>query len=261
MTMLGRHALTLLFVALTPSSFGCIIHKTDSGICTNKYLPSSNQLDAIARAKALWMADMPYYGRWIANYYSPCEPARPAAAWTAPDANFPDGRLGGSSSSSSDDGGVDVHSIRAKDSWVERTVTSAIQSRIDIEMQHGSKHHRYLQNDDCQEANASYTCWMNFPRCSDDFNESLPMCQSACENMFRVRGFASDIWRCQVDVVDGDEKYDAKAFFPGQPFARNSDSEGKAVCTPSIKGAGSSLSGYWSHLLLGIAFLYYSRWM
>ena len=158
---------------------------------------------------------MPYCGRWIASYYSPCVPARPAAAWTAPDANFPDGRLGGSSSGS-DDGGLDVHSIRAKDSWVERTVRSAIQSRIDIEMQHGSKHHRYFQNDDCQEAYASYTCWMNFPRCSVDFNESLPMCQSACENMFRVCGFALDIWRCQA----GDEKYDANAFFPGQPFAR-----------------------------------------
>jgi hypothetical protein len=256
MTIQGRHALTLLLVVLTPSSFGCTIHNTDSGICTNKYFPLSSQLDAISRAKTLWMADMPYCGRWIASYYSPCVPARPTVAWTAADANFPDGRLGGSSSGS-DDGRVDVHSIRAKDAWIARAVTSAIQSRIDIEMQQGSKHHRYFQNDDCQEAYARYTCWMNFPRCSDDFNESLPLCQSACENMFRVCGFASDIWRCQAVVVDGDEKYDAKAFFPGQPFARNSDSEAKAVCTPSIKGAGSSRSGHWSRLLLGIAFVYY----
>jgi len=38
----------------------------------------------------------------------------------------------------------------------------------------------------------------------------------------------------------------------------DSDSKGKAVCTPSIKGAGYSLSGYWSRLLLEIALLYHT---
>lgn len=147
--------------------------------------------------------DLPYCGRWIASYYSPCVPSKPTEEWTAAGANFPDGRL-----ISSDDQ-VDIYSIRAKDAWVEQTVTTAIQARIDLEKQNGSSHYHYFRNKDCQEAYARYeniiclstfdilvsyelfqhrryTCWLSFPRCSDEFDESLPMCQSGEYSMLRM---------------------------------------------------------------------------
>lgn len=94
--------------------------------------------------------DLPYCGRWIASYYSPCVPSKPTEEWTAAGANFPDGRL-----ISSDDQ-VDIYSIRAKDAWVEQTVTNAIQARIDLEKQNGSSHYHYFRNKDCREAYARY---------------------------------------------------------------------------------------------------------
>ena len=77
----------------------------------------------------------------------------------------------------------------------------------------------------------------------------LTVLLSVCENLFRVCGFASDIWRCETGVVDGDE-YDIRAFFPGQPFKKNG--ERTAVCTPSIKGAAATARhgvGMWFLLL------------
>ena len=60
-------------------------------------------------------------------------------------------------------------------------------------------------------------------------------------------GFASDIWRCETDVIDGEGEYDTRSFFPGQPFARNEyypkSNEPIAVCTPSIRGAATSRHG------------------
>jgi hypothetical protein len=41
-----------------------------------------------------------------------------------------------------------------------------------------------------------------------------------------------------MDVVDGEDAYDIRAFFPGQPFKKND--ERTAVCTPSIKGAAAT---------------------
>ena len=62
-------------------------------------------------------------------------------------------------------------------------------------------------------------------------------------------GFASDIWRCETDVVDGEDAYDLRAFFPGQPFKKND--ERNAVCTPSIKGAAATTRhGVWMWTLL-----------
>ncbi|KAL7473363.1 hypothetical protein ACHAXS_013812 [Conticribra weissflogii] len=248
----SKMILSLLLVASTLKIFGtaCKIHGTDSGVCTNKYLPSTYSLDkndekdlnAIQKAKDIWNAEIPFCGRWIASYYSPCVPSRPTSEWMAVDANFPFGRL------SSDDN-VDVYSVRNKDSWVEEMVTSTVEARIEMEKQKGKRHYRFYKNKDCQEAYSRYFCWLNFPRC-DEFQESLPMCQSTCENMFRVCGFESDLWRCEENIIDGEydkeeaEYDDDLGFFPGQPFQKNeflpkSNGDPKFVCTPSIKGSAS----------------------
>ena len=181
--------LPLLLLVITllltiQSTFGCRIHNSNSGVCTKKYLPTSTELDAIEEAKTRWQADLPYCGRFVASYYSPCVPSKPTDAWIAPDANFPNGRLAASDQKNvvgvigGGDEEEDVHSIRNKDAWVEQTVTRTIQARIDLEKQQGSSHYHYFRNKDCQEAYARYTCWLNFPRCSDEFDETLPMCQS-----------------------------------------------------------------------------------
>ena len=225
--------IALLVIIISPSC-GCVIHNSDSGICTTRYLPISRDLQAIEESKKLWQADLPFCGQYIASYYSPCVPATPTSAWVAADANFPTGRIV-DTVDGNDDGKEDVHSIRNKDRWVEQTVASTIQSRIDLDK------HDPFKNRDCQEAYAKFTCWLNFPRCHDESDESLPMCQSACENLFRVCNIASDMWRCDADVVDGNDEYDIRAFFPGQPFTQNEyypkSNEPLPVCTPSIKGA------------------------
>ena len=196
---------------------------------------------------------MPFCGRFIASYYSPCVPSNPTQEWLEPDANFPEGRL------ISTDSQEDIHSIRAKDKWVQDSVTSTISTHVESEKIKGSSHYHYFRNNDCQEAFARYSCWLNFPRCSDEFNESLPMCQSSCENLFSVCGFASDLWRCEADVVDGNDDYDLKAFFPGQPFRRNEfQAKGKeplSMCTPSIKGGGGSRAlSMLSMIMVGLVF-------
>lgn len=139
---------------------------------------------------------------------------------------------------------TDTVSIQTKDNWVQKTVASTIANRIEKERELGSNYYHFYQNKDCQEAYAKFTCWLNFPRCDDFFEDSLPLCQSACENLFRVCGFESDLWRCEAGVVHGDSEYDIRAFFPGQPFRKNeflpkSNGEPKTVCTPSIKGSAS----------------------
>jgi hypothetical protein len=237
--------LLFYFLTNTPAASSCRIHGTDSGQCTVKYLPETysthgneHDLEAIQIAKSHWMADMPYCGRFIANYYSPCVPSKPTPEWTSPDANFQYGRLTTEEQS-------DTASILAKDQWVEATVSSTISQRIEMERQKGSNHYKFYKNKDCQEAFARYTCWLNFPRC-DENDESLPLCQSACENLFRVCRMESDLWRCETDVVHGDDEYDVRGFFPGQPFRENefipkSDGEPRGVCTPSIKGSASVL--------------------
>ena len=128
------------------SIFSCNIHGTNSGICTNKYLPStyggdSLNLEAIQKAKAEWQKDMPYCGKWIASYYSPCVPSKPNQEWISPDANFEFGRLL-----------EDQSNIQAKDKWVQETVDSTIESRIESEREKGSNHYHFYQNKDCQEA-------------------------------------------------------------------------------------------------------------
>ena len=241
MNLLMLLPLASVVVISTQQAVACKVHGTDSGVCTTKYHPSSYSadeldLDAVQQAKVQWQADMPYCGRWIASYYSPCVPSRPTKEWESSDVNFQFGRLMASETM------IDVASIQTKDKWVEETVINTIQSRIEREREQGSNHYHFYENKDCEEAFARYSCWLNFPRC-DEFDESLPLCQSACENLFRVCKFESDLWRCEADVVHGDSEYDIRALFPGQPFKKNefenNDGRPKAVCTPSIKGSGS----------------------
>lgn len=239
----------------------CNIHGTNSGICTNEYRPSSYAIDgnalnveAIQQAKAKWQSDMPYCGRYIANYYSPCVPSRPSDEWASPDANFQFGRL---MKGETKETMTDVASIQTKDKWVEETVTSTIQSRIELEREQGSSHYHFYQNKDCQEAFARYSCWLNFPRCDEFFENSLPLCQSACENFFRACKFETDLWRCEADVVHGDNEYDIRAYFPGQPFTKNAfvpkSNTPLPICTPSIKGDASSIGiRIWFVLLLAV---------
>ncbi|KAL7550820.1 hypothetical protein ACHAWF_014030 [Thalassiosira exigua] len=238
----------VVLIAFLGTASGCLLHGSESGICTIKYLPGSSDLEALENSKRVWEAELPFCGRWIASYYSPCVPAQPTKEWVAADANFPEGRL--------TSGQEDIHSIRKKDKWVEQTVTNAIQARIDLEKRQGTSH--YSRNRDCQEAFSRFSCWLNFPRCGDD-DESLPMCQSACENLFRVCGFASDLWRCEAEIVDGLEEYDLSTFFPGQPFARNEfhpkSNDPVAVCTPSIKGAAHSVQGHGNLIFTLLAFV------
>lgn len=49
-----------------------------------------------------------------------------------------------------------------------------------------------------------------------------------------------DMWQ---DIVDGNDEWTTRAFFPGQPFRKNEFDRGgepKAVCTPSIRGPAST---------------------
>jgi hypothetical protein len=48
----------------------------------------------------------------------------------------------------------------------------------------------------CKAAYEAYFCWVNFPRCDINTNQSLPMCRSACENMFEICGYPEEMWRC-----------------------------------------------------------------
>lgn len=134
----------------------------------------------------------------------------------------------------------------------------------------------------CELAFEKYFCWLNFPRC-DDFDRSLIMCRSACENYFISCGQPGDLWRCgeskyhneqfnrpeEPQKNDETDKMDlfVREYFPGQPFRdreldyekgwQNSTpidlalNEGEGwhpivVCTPSLRDAAASVAPGWS---------------
>ncbi|KAL7498343.1 hypothetical protein ACHAWT_009391 [Skeletonema menzelii] len=207
--MMNKLSLALAVIA---TASGCMIQDTNSGVCSHKYLTTSQAtLEQIEAAKERWESDLPFCGKYI-NSYTPCMPE-------------------------------DLNAIREKDRWVQLQATKTVEERIEKERLLGKKHYRYYRNKDCQDSFNAYMCWLNFPRC-DEFQESLPLCQSACENMFRVCGFEQDLWRCDEDVIDGNDEWNTRAFFPGQPFRKNEFERGGvpvAVCTPSIRGSASTL--------------------
>jgi hypothetical protein len=202
---------------------GCEIMGIDSGYCEYQYLPetyineTTKERAARKIAQSKWNCDdescMPFCGKYLASYYPFCAPSPPAIAM------------------------FQNHTIRSKDRWIEEQVTSTIANRIAIETkglgEDGQKaKKRFHKNRACQDAYKRYACWLNFPRC-DEFEDSLPLCTSVCENFFRVCNYEEDLWRCSADSRNGN-------FFPGEPFQANEyeAKNPKEVCTPSVKGAG-----------------------
>lgn len=100
-----------------------------------------------------------------------------------------------------------------------------------------------------KDAYKRYFCWLNFPRC-DEFGETLPMCQSTCENFFKACGYDEEMWVCSHTVenkrVHSEEAYrDKESYFPGEPFKKNEYQRKnipKEICTPSIRGDASQMS-------------------
>ena len=121
---------------------------------------------------------------------------------------------------------------------------------------------RYMN--DCSQAYMNFFCFLNFPRC-DEYENSLILCKSVCENYFISCGYSKDMWRCgpseflngeSAEVPSKDPKtgvYDVytRSFFPGQPFranefAEDDDETPLAVCTPSL--INSAPERGWGHV-------------
>ena len=73
-----------------------------------------------------------------------------------------------------------------------------------------------------KDAYKRYFCWVNFPRC-DEFEETLPMCQSVCENFFRVCGYDNDLWMCQNNMIDNGDDMEVQR--KSNPSSSSSDDE------------------------------------
>ena len=157
------------------------------------------------------------------------------------------------------------NTAKTKDAWVEQYCTDQIALRIALERnktlhnlgrnEYGDKGdivQRFYKNKDCQNAFKNYFCWINFPRCDMDTDQSLPTCRSACRNFFKSCQYVKDLWRCGLtkyfngyapEEPTGNRTY-MRDYFPGQPFRENKfDKNNKPVpiCTPSIDGSASSL--------------------
>mmetsp|Transcript_25809 Transcript_25809/g.53669 ORF Transcript_25809/g.53669 Transcript_25809/m.53669 type:complete len:432 (-) Transcript_25809:12-1307(-) len=138
------------------------------------------------------------------NYYVPCVPRDQSLP---KDRNFPQGRF-------------QAHTVREKDRWIHDFVNeyifNPVYGRIKVEKSEKDDDEEvdeYLRPDRdteirfseptgrCKDAYMAYQCWINFPRCDVNTNESLPMCRSACENMMEICGYPEHMWRC------GDARY------------------------------------------------------
>lgn len=110
---------------------------------------------------------------------------------------------------------------------------------------------------DCQDAYINLFCFMNFPRCDPETNETLPLCRSLCENFFVNCGYEQNLWRCgKTKWFNGYFPEPPSAFpglpentsylrdyFPGQPWRKNKFTRKGfltvelPICTPGIYGA------------------------
>eukprot|EP00904_Undaria_pinnatifida_P006650 jgi/Undpi1/3114/HiC_scaffold_15.g06488.m1 len=170
------------------------------------------------------------------------------------------------------------NTLTIKDAWVEKYYETVVNYRLGIEGDKdlqkqgideygnkGSPVPRFTDNTDCQKAFKAYMCYINFPRC-DDSDKSLVTCRSACENLMVACQNQKDMWRCgesqyfngyEAEEPDTDENGDPvylRDFFPGQPFRDvewTSRRQPKVVCTPSIKGAATSLRP-WTRRKIGM---------
>lgn len=172
------------------------------------------------------------------------------------------------------------HTILAKDQWIETSVTNFIRERISLEKNKtlkaqrmnefgdpGKIKRRFGRNPTCQAAYKNLFCWLNFPRCDDSRDLTLPTCKSACENFFRVCLYETDLWRCgkskyfngyapEVPTVDamGNVNY-LREYMPGQPFRQNKYTTGGneiPICTPAITGKASSHLGSYSWMFSSV---------
>ena len=219
--------LAALLLSLWPGA-GCVISGTDSGYCTKKYLPSTygDNVGAIATARSLWDCRddtecIPFCGRYVATYPL-CLPRTDDVALPA-DQNFPKGRF-------------ENFNTLTKDMWIEETALATIANNPDL----------FSTNTDCQDSYKRYICYLNYPRC-DDYEESLPLCSSVCENLLAACGLDKEELRsfCTNDATGTTVLSDGGTLpittsFPGQPFVANkflpkSRGQPDLVCTPSVK--------------------------
>mmetsp|Transcript_16578 Transcript_16578/g.30996 ORF Transcript_16578/g.30996 Transcript_16578/m.30996 type:complete len:396 (+) Transcript_16578:145-1332(+) len=229
------------FSLLVHSCSSCMIQGTDSGFCDYRYHPMYYSADPtsesawldegrdkikgyIAESKKTWEngtegacgdgggADclsfcgekIFHYNNRFDSFYVPCVPRDQKLP---KDRNYPEGRF-------------QMHTVRAKDRWVHDFVNNYVYNkvygRVAVELDKDAKDNdedEYGRNGletaerftekmgRCKNAYESYICWINFPRCDTKTNESLPMCRSACENMFESCGYPEHMWRC------GDAEY------------------------------------------------------
>mmetsp|Transcript_32240 Transcript_32240/g.30729 ORF Transcript_32240/g.30729 Transcript_32240/m.30729 type:complete len:262 (-) Transcript_32240:20-805(-) len=222
---------------------GCYLVGTDSGQCT------VNSLDPAWKA-----ANMPFCSSAIK--FPVCIPQFQSLP---PSREYPNGRFFN-------------HTVAAKDKWVADNYGAHLAYRIGLEKnktlfnlntnEFGEPGHirvRFLKNEDCKNAFMNLFCWINFPRCNPDTDQSMPTCRSACENFFITCGYETGLWRCgktkyfngyepeKPRTVDGNLTY-LREYFPGQPFRKNKyfkeSGQEQAICTPAVLGYGQRGGGY-----------------
>ena len=169
------------------------------------------------------------------------------------------------------------NTVTNKDAWVQQSVVSHLAQRIGYERNAKTARNEFgdvgwtrkrftLPNGaprlDCQLAFKNYFCWINFPRCNVEQEETLPTCRSACINFFRTCHYHKSLWRCgKSKWFNGNEPdpgYDGykgdhlstypnttylREYFPGQPFRQNKYTTmgvERPICTPAIINAASA---------------------
>ena len=108
----------LAVIAAASTVTGCMIQGTDSGVCSYKYLTTSQAtLKEIEAAKERWQLDMPFCGRYVSSY-APCVPASSSTSSSVPEWL-------------SSDSNQDLNAIQEKDRWVELQTVQTIEERIE----------------------------------------------------------------------------------------------------------------------------------
>ena len=114
----------------------CKLHGSDidSGVCLYSFFQSNNDdnKDAITKRWNCYDNEqcMPFCGKWIADYYSPCVPS--IQKITKADRNFPQGRF-------------HKHSTFMKDQWIKQKVEHVFE-----ESQRSRGY--FYNNEDCRKA-------------------------------------------------------------------------------------------------------------
>ncbi|KAK1747610.1 hypothetical protein QTG54_001573 [Skeletonema marinoi] len=167
-------------------------------------------LEEIEAAKGRWDSDIPFCGKYI-NSFPACVPSsstlRIVPEWMSSDAN------------------EDLNAIREKDRRLQQETDAKIAERISLGR---------------NTTDTFETRIAKMPTQRTHFQETLPLCQSACENMFRVCGFEQDVWICGKTSLMEMTNGPRGPFFLVSHFVFDCGGEPKAVCTPSIRGPAST---------------------